>query len=270
MVVSYKVFIFTQKSKPNKDMEFISKAQAKRDTGMNYLGSISETAKHKKSLKYGELTYSLYLAPAKTSGYEVCPGRTAECTRLCLNESGMNRMKQKIKGDAINDSRIKKTKLFFEDRNFFMNWMIFEINAAKRKAQKLGYVLSVRLNNTSDIAPTDFVLNGRNILEIFPDVQFYDYTKVESRVELMKQYSNYDVTFSYNGYNMDTCKKLLLQKVKVAMVFKDLVPLKFMGYDVIDGDAYDMRYKDLDPTIIGLKFKKVRNKINDNVKFVIQ
>jgi hypothetical protein len=100
-------------------MEFISKAQARRDTGLNYLGSVSETVKHKKSIKYGELTYSLYLAPAKTSGYEVCPGRTAECTRLCLNESGMNTMTQKIKGDVINESRIKKTRLFFEEKEFF-------------------------------------------------------------------------------------------------------------------------------------------------------
>jgi len=55
----------------------------------------------------------LYLAPAKSSGYEVCPGRTKDCTKLCLNESGMNTMTQKGKGDVINDSRVKKTKLFF-------------------------------------------------------------------------------------------------------------------------------------------------------------
>lgn len=251
-------------------MEFISRAQAERETGLGYLGSVSYTVKHKKSLKYGELTYSLYLAPAKTSGYEVCPGRTAECTRLCLNESGMNRMTQKVKGDTINAARVKKTKLFFEEQEFFMKWMIAEITAAKQRAQRLGYTLSVRLNNTSDINPLDFTLYDLNILEIFHDVQFYDYTKVESRVELMKKYKNYDVTFSYNGQNMETCKKLLCQKVKVAMVFKNQVPEVFMGYKVINGDDYDMRYRDLEPTIIGLKYKKVRNKFDDNVKFVIQ
>jgi len=250
-------------------MEFISKAQARRLTGMNYLGSVSTTVKHKKSIKYGELTYSLYLAPAKMSGYETCPGRTAECTRLCLNESGMNRMVQNIKGDAINESRIKKTKLFFEDRPFFMEWMIFEINAAKRKAAKLGYTLSVRLNNTSDINPVEFHLNGKNILEIFPDVMFYDYTKVDNRVELMKQYKNYDVTYSFSGYNLTKCQEMLLQKIKVAMVFK-IVPEMYMGYKVINGDEYDMRYKDPEPTIIGLKFKKVRNQPSTNIKFVIQ
>jgi hypothetical protein len=248
---------------------FTCKAQARRDTGMNYLGSVSKTVKHKKSIKYGELTYSLYLAPAKISGYETCPGRTAECTRLCLNQSGMNRMTQKIKGDTITMSRIKKTKLFFEDRDFFMNWMIFEINAAKRKAEKLGYRLSVRLNNTSDISPEDFHLNGKNILEIFPDIMFYDYTKVDDRVELMKKYQNYDVTYSYNGYNLTKCQEMLLQKIKVAMVFK-VVPNTYLGYKVIDGDNYDMRYRDIEPTIIGLKYKKVRAKLESKFKFVIQ
>ncbi len=251
-------------------MEFISKAQARRDTGLNYLGSVSETVKHKKSIKYGELTYSLYLAPAKTSGYEVCPGRTAECTRLCLNESGMNTMTQKIKGDVINESRIKKTKLFFEEKEFFMKWLIFEINAAKAKASRNRMTLSVRLNNTSDINPLDFELYGVNILEMFPDVQFYDYTKVADRANLMKVYKNYDVTYSYNGYNIEMCKQMLSHNVKVAMVFKNYIPDEYIGYKVINGDEYDMRYRDLETCIVGLKYKKVRNSIDNNVKFVIQ
>ncbi len=249
-------------------MEFISKAQAKRDTHMGYLGSVSYTVKHKKSIKYGVLTYSLYLAPAKSSGYEVCPGRTAECSRLCLNESGMNRMTQKTKGDVINAARVKKTKLFFEQREFFMKWLIFEINAARAKAARKGMTLSVRLNNTSDINPEEFQLNGINILQMFPDVQFYDYTKVAARAELINKYPNYDLTYSYNGYNLTECQKMLLNKIKVAVVFK-LVPEEFMGYKVINGDAYDMRYRD-EATIIGLKYKKVRNKLDTNVKFVIQ
>ncbi len=250
-------------------MEFISKAQARRDTGMSYIGTVSYTVKHKKSLKYGELTYTVYLAPAKSSGYEVCPGRTAECTRLCLNESGKNRMGATRKGDAINESRIKKTRLFFEDRQFFMKWMIFEINAAKRKAAKMGYAISVRINNTSDINPEDFQLDGQNILQMYPEVQFYDYTKVASRIELMKVYPNYDVTFSYTGYNLTECQKMLLNKIKVAVVFK-VVPEEFMGYPVIDGDKYDMRYKDQAAAIVGLKYKKVRAKLTNDIKFVVQ
>lgn len=250
-------------------MEFISRAQAERVTGHSYLGSVSYTVKHQKSMKYGELTYSLYLSPGKTSGYEVCPGRTAECSKLCLHESGMNTMTQKIKGDTINVARIKKTRLFFEDREFFMNWMIAEIRSGITRANKLNYKFSVRLNNTSDISPEDFQLNGKNILEIFPEVQFYDYSKVASRVELTKIYNNYDLTYSYTGYNLPECQEMLLNKIKVAVVFK-FVPNTFIGYPVIDGDKYDMRYKDIEAVIVGLKFKKVRNKLDPNFKFVVQ
>jgi hypothetical protein len=248
--------------------EFINLAQAKRLTGLSYLGGTTKSVKHRKAGKFGELTYSLYLAPAKTSGYEVCPGRTKECTELCLNESGMNTMTRNDKGDVINDSRVAKTKLFFEHPEFFMNWMIFEINAAIRKAQKLGFIFSVRINNTSDISPEDFILDGKNILQMFPEVQFYDYTKVSDRVDLMKSYKNYDITFSYTGYNLTECQKMLLNKIRVAVVFK-LVPENFMGYKVIDGDENDMRYHN-EAVIIGLKYKRVRNKLNPNFKFVVQ
>jgi hypothetical protein len=250
-------------------MEFITKAQAKRLTGLSYLGSVSTTVKHKKSKKYGELTYSLYLAPAKSSGYEVCNGRTAECTRLCLNESGMNTMVRNDKGDMINRSRIIKTRLFFEDREFFMKWLIFEINAGITKAKKMGFAFSVRLNNTSDISPEEFQLNGKNILQIFSDVKFYEYTKVAARVDLMKIYNNYDVTFSYSGYNLTECQKMLLNKIRIAVVFKN-IPETYMGHKVINGDLYDMRYKDAEDIIIGLKYKRVRQKLTSDIKFVIQ
>jgi len=204
------------------------------------------------------------------SGYEVCPKRNEECTSLCLNESGMNRID--VKKNTINESRIKKTKLFFEEREFFVNWLIDEISITKKKAENLGYKFSVRLNNTSDISPELFytTIDGKkkNLLEIFPDVQFYDYTKVYNRIKLTKKYPNYDLTFSFSGYNFEECIESLNNDVRVAVVFKK-VPETFWGYDVIDGDKYDMRYKDTNKVIVGLKFKRVRNKIKKEYKFVV-
>jgi hypothetical protein len=178
-------------------------------------------------------------------------------------------MVQDIKGDVINDCRITKTRLFFEDRQFFMHMMIAEIRSGITRARKLGYDFSVRLNNTSDISPLDFQLNGVNILEMFPDIMFYDYTKVAARVELTKVYNNYDITFSYTGQNLTACQEMLLNKIKVAVVFKK-VPATFMGYPVLNGDAYDMRYKDSVASIIGLKYKRTRTKLTTDVKFVVQ
>lgn len=249
-------------------MIYTNKAQAKRLTGINYLGSVNMTTKHQKAYKYDELTYSLYLAPAKMSGYEVCPMRTKECTKLCLNESGMNRMS--MRNESINQSRIKKTKLFFENREFFVNWLVDEIYSAKLKAEKLGYRFSVRLNNTSDISPESFYLTykgeKRNVLEIFPMVQFYDYTKVLKRIELTKKYKNYDLTFSFSGTNFNECMEAM-KSTRIAVVFNKL-PKTFWDKKVIDGDLYDMRYKDKKNVIVGLKFKRVRTKLTKS-SFVI-
>lgn len=252
-------------------MEFKSISQAKKLTGLSYLGMVNNSTKHEKAYKYDELVYTLYLAPAKMSGYEVCPMRTKECTQLCLNESGRNKMD--TKENKINQSRIKKTKLFFEDRQFFMRWLIEELSIAKKRAENGGLHFSVRLNNTSDLSPESFYLDSdgtkKNILELFPETQFYDYTKVPKRVELVKKYKNYDVTFSYSGNNLQDCISMLNNNVRVAIVFKE-VPDKFWGRKVINGDMYDMRYRDDRDVIVGLKFKRVRNKLVDTNKFVIQ
>lgn len=253
-------------------MIYKNQTQAKKETGLSFLGSVSATTKHQKSIKYNELTYTLYLAPAKSSGYEVCPKRNKECTLLCLNESGMNSMN--MSGDRINQSRIKKTKLFFEQREFFMQWLIDEIKSAKDKADKLGYKFSVRLNNTSDISPESFYIREgnttKNVLQIFPKIKFYDYTKVLKRINLLQKYKNYDLTFSYSGYNFNECIEAMDNKVRVAVVFKKELPKKFWDKKVIDGDAYDMRYYDKKNVIVGLKYKRVRNKLDPKYKFVIQ
>lgn len=248
-------------------LEFTTLANAKRETGLTYLGKVNNGSKHQKAEKFGELVYTIYLSPANMSGYEVCAGRTAECTALCLNESGHNRMD--YRDNFINASRIKKTRLFFENHEYFSKWVIRDIQAGITKAKKEGKRFSVRINNTSDISPELIWIkeNGvkKNILEIFPDIQFYDYTKVMGRLRLMNKYDNYDLTYSYNGSNMETCLQLLKAGIKVAMVFEK-VPESFNGFKVIDGDLYDMRYKDEPGTIIGLKFKKVRdNKLNSFV-----
>ena len=253
-------------------MDYQSRAQAKKLTGLSYYGMVNNSTKHEKAYKYQEMVYTLYLSPAKSSGYEVCPGRTTECTAYCLNQSGRNKMVSDH--NRIPASRTKKTRLLFEDREFTVRWIIDEITAAKAKADRDGYYFSVRLNNTSDISPEDFyiTINGIkfNLLEIFPDIQFYDYTKVFSRYELLEKYSNYDLTFSYTGYNIDKCKTVLNQNGRVAVVFRSKIqPETFMGRKVINGDLYDLRYRDPKNVIVGLYFKTVRTKLTDNNIFVI-
>ena len=251
-------------------MKFTTIGNAKKVTGLSYLGSVASSSKIAKGLKYNEMTYILYLAPASQSGYNVCPMSTEECRTACLTESGHNRID--VKKNAINKARIAKTKLFFEQRDFFMSWLIIEITKAKIAADTKGYKFSVRINGTSDISLESFKLNGKTILEYFPLIQFYDYTKVANRFKLLDKYPNYDLTYSFSGYNMLQSMELLQSdKGRVAMVFEGKqLPKTFMGIEVIDGDEYDMRYYDDKNVIVGLKFKFVRTKIDTaNNKFII-
>jgi hypothetical protein len=140
-----------------------------------------------------------------------------------------------------------------------MRLLIHELKKYQNKAARMGMGFSVRLNGTSDLSPVLFKDpdTGKNILELFPDIQFYDYTKVPSRIKLMQQYSNYDLTLSYNGYNWDECQRFLDAGGKVAVVFfSEKLPKSFHGYPICDGNSYDMRYLDPASHIVGLHYHK--------------
>ena len=228
-----------------------------------------------KGMSQGYMTYILHLAPASLSGYNTCPKATEGCKAACLNTAGRGGMFKKGENtNVIQQARIRKTKMFFEDRIGFMLDLVKDIELGLKQAAKKNMIPVFRLNGTSDLAWEKYqvVRNGklfRNIFAAFPDVQFYDYTKVPKRVELLEKYNNYDLTFSYSGYNSVDCVSMLNNGVRVAVVFKK-VPDMFWGRKVIDGDAYDMRYYDEKDVIVGLKYKRVRNKLEKEYKFVIQ
>lgn len=240
-----------------------------KNYGISYLGSVAQSMKMRLSYENGTMTYCLYLAPADMSGYNVCPN-SQYCREFCLNGSGHNKAAQLEQidkgGDTLNSfvnrSRIKKTKMFYEDRNTFMNLLIHELIKYRNRANRLGMEFSVRLNGTSDLSPVLFKdpETGKNLLELFPDVQFYDYTKVYNRIKLMQQYPNYDLTLSYNGYNWDECEKFLNAGGKVAVVFFDeKLPKSYHGFPIVDGNTYDMRYLDPAKHIVGLHYHKTAN-----------
>ena len=241
-----------------------------KQVGFNYLGGIKKSAKMMKSYTHNVATYCVYLAPANLAGrtkkgtrINVCP-MSQHCKDLCLNSSGHNkadilaRGQKNVRQSYINISRIKKTKLFYNDRDLYMDILIHEINRDRKYAEKKGMEFSVRLNGTSDLSPEIMKKDGKNILEIFPDVQFYDYTKVYNRTKLMKFYPNYDITFSYDGYNWDQCEQFLKDGGKVAVVFdSEKMPKTYKGYMVIDANGYDMRYLDPKGCIMGLEFHPI-------------
>lgn len=253
---------------------FTTISRAKKDSGLSYLGSVSASSKVSKNEKVlGIDTYVMYLAPSTMSGHNVCSMATTECIKGCLNTSG--RAKMQRSHDIMMASRIKKTNLFYSDRQYFNDWLFAEIAAAKRKSITKGNEFAVRLNGTSDLSPILFKNHtGINILNEYPDIQFYDYSKVLNRTKLVDQHPNYSLTFSYTGYNWEECMKALDNGVNVAVVFANDLPEYFHGWPVIDGDIHDYRPLDKRGSIVGLRWKKIKNKeINDeirNSKFVVK
>jgi hypothetical protein len=231
-------------------------------------GYLNGSSKFAKGKKIGVNTYAIYFAPYNLSGRNVCAMATKECITGCLNTSG--RVKMDIH-NLIVTARINRTNAFYENRDASMVKIISEIKGAAKKSANQNMDFAVRLNGTSDLSPEIFKAFGQNILELFPNVQFYDYTKIPNRLRLAQKYSNYHLTFSYTGANWSDCVTALESNVNVAVIFDtkkgQKLPATFNGYKVIDGDLSDYRPGDAKKRIVGLRWKDIKNrKDNEAIK----
>jgi hypothetical protein len=214
------------------------------------LGSGDSNAKLAKSDKAGKgyLTYGLSLAPANTSGFNVCSKATPGCSAGCLFYAGQGRF------DSVKTGRIAKTRLFFQDRATFKAMLFSELTKARTKATKQGKTLAVRLNVLSDL-PWERVFP--DLFSTFSDVQFYDYTKVSGRTVP----SNYHLTFSRSETNEAIALAEYRNGKNVAVVFSDkTLPETWNGIKVLNGDETDLRFLD-ERGIVGL-YAKGRAKQN--------
>jgi hypothetical protein len=212
--------------------------------------------KIQKGTKLGYLSFILHLAPADLSGKNTCPKSTAGCRAACLNTAGRGGMFRRGETtNAIQKARIRKTVQFFFDRDQFMLDLAYDIQKAVAFAKKQGLTPVIRLNGTSDISWEKYevpVFCTKNIFELFPDVQFYDYTKVLGRK--VADIPNYHLTFSAADGNDADVARAIAQGMNIAMVF-DRVPDSYMGLEVIDADETDLRFLDPKGVIAGLKAK---------------
>lgn len=208
-----------------------------------------------KGEKKGYLSFVLHLAPADLSGHNTCPKATAGCKQACLNTAGRGGIFKKGEStNVIQQARIRKTKMFFENRDQFMQDLFYDIQAGVKQAAKLGLTPAFRLNGTSDISWEKYKLpNGANIFENFPDVQFYDYTKVRGRK--VSGIKNYHLTFSRAESNEMDARLAASSGMNVAVVFKKDLPATYFGKKVINGDDTDLRFLDERGVIVGLKAK---------------
>lgn len=220
-----------------------------------------------KGEKRGYLSSVLHFAPADLSGKEVCPKRTKGCTDACLNTAGRGGIFKKGEStNVIQLARIRKTKYFFENRQDFLNELTVEIIKTVKKAEKQNLIPVFRLNGTSDLSWEKYeVVTGKNIFQMFPEVQFYDYTKVNNRK--VSHISNYHLTFSKaDGNDMDI-RIAAKNGMNVAVVFRKELPETYIGKQVVNGDDTDLRFLDPKGVIIGLKAKGRAKK--DTTGFVV-
>lgn len=232
------------------------------------LFSVDTNPKTIKGVKYGFRTMILYMAPSNLSGYQTCPmASLAQCENACLNTAGKGAM------NSVQESRIRKTWLFMERRDAFMTQVVKEIRRNLAKSQKEGLTLLVRMNGTSDIRweSIPVTVDGvayQNIMAVFPNVQFYDYTKLPNRKGIP---SNYDLTFSYSG---TSCWQKYVAQAKangmrIAVVFRsrEEIPAQFLGMECVDGDDSDVRHLDPQGVVVALYAKGKAKK--DTSGFVV-
>ena len=221
--------------------------------------------KIEKNKKYGWQSFGLHLAPYTLGGKNLCPNASLGCIASCLNTAGQgvyNRVQQ---------ARIKKTKHFNENRQEFLQQLYREINAKVNTAKKKNEKVSFRLNLTSDVAWETVKINGKNFMEHFPEVMFYDYTKNLKRMLNFltgKFPKNYHLTFSKSEQNDDACDIVMGCGGNVAVVFDKVLPKTYKGKKVIDATKHDLRFIDPKNTIAGLvALGKARK---DNSGFVVR
>ena len=83
-----------------------------------------------KGMGRGYMTFILHLAPADSSGKEVCPKRSPGCTAGCLNYAGRGQMHK------VQAGRLRKTQWYHQDRAGFMAQLIWDIKAGIRRAER--------------------------------------------------------------------------------------------------------------------------------------
>lgn len=247
---------------------------------MNKLLNIDSNAKTVKGQKRGYMTAVLYLAPGSVSGANLCPfAEQAGCLDGCLNTAGRGGiakgsavMDNGLPDNAIQRARLERSHLFNENRQAFMAQLVKEIEAFIRKAERKNLIPVVRLNGTSDILWETIPCGDHaNIMSRFPDIQFYDYTKVYKRF-VRPLPENYHLSLSYSEASQKyaIAARTMAQfreDANLVVVFRDKLPEQYAGRKVINGDESDLRFLDPDGVVVGLKAKGRAKK--DDSGFVI-
>ena len=166
-------------------------------------------------------------------------------------------------------ARDRRTAFYVEMTPLFIQMLTVELSQLEKEAHRQGLIPAARLNGSSDL-PWETL--HPELFSEFPDIHFFDYTKVPSRMERYLNdptwSTNYHLTFSAQQNNHEEARNVLDQGGTVAAVFWPELPESLWGYPVLDGDKHDARFLDQAGTIVGLKAKGKAK--NDVTGFVIR
>ena len=177
----------------------------------------------------------------------------AGCIDGCLYTAGRGAFSN------VQTARQRKAEWFYRDRDGFMAQLIVDVTKFIKYCGKQGVTPVIRLNGTSDIRWERIPVGDyAHIFAAFPDVQWYDYTKIANRK--IDDISNYHLTFSYSAANPLYAKqvKIAMDKgMNMAVVWRSVsvIPDNFMGRNVVSGDADDLRFLDPKGVMVSLYAK---------------
>ena len=219
-----------------------------------------------KGEKYGWKTYGIHLSPNIVSGYNVCFDATTGCIDACLDTSGRGAM------PSVQNARINKTKRFFQDRKGFLTDLWKEVTSAVKSATRKELKFCMRPNLTSDLPWESIRHNGQSLMDAFNPCRFYDYTKSLKRFTRFlngELPENYHLTYSRSEETTDALVIALCKSGgNVAVVFRERLPETWLGFEVLNGDENDLRFKDKKGCIVGLIEKGLAKK--DETGFVVE
>jgi hypothetical protein len=183
---------------------------------MRLLSRAESNTKLRKSMRTDYRIASLSLAHHKTSGHNTCPQASAGCSAACVG--GENVGMAQVFGEIM-AGRIRRTKYLFGHRQAFVRQLIGEIEANYRYSQRHESQLCVRLNCFSDLPWHEMAFGC--IPQLFPMVQFWDYSKCHSRYGSLPE--NWHITWSWSelARHKAACERLLHCGQNVAMAFSE-------------------------------------------------
>lgn len=225
--------------RPRREHKQAQTAAFSARSGFHYLNALNyKTAKGEHT---GYLSAIMYLAPHTIGGGpSLCPHSTEACRTACLYSAGRGAF------DRTKNARLRRTHMYLNDRPRFLREVVEEVRKMQKVAERHGLKLAVRLNGTSDILWERQRLGAyANFMEAFPDVAWYDYSKVP--LEHRDPPANYHILFSLADDNLSKAVEYLKAGHSISAVVPDDQKANMIGSAVsLDGDGMVARFVDGD------------------------